>query len=171
MPGSGKTHFGRRLAAVLKMSFLDLDQLIEKEEGMSIRQIVEEKGEAGFREMEAKVLRTTEHLYSVVISCGGGTPIYNENMGWIKNRGLVLWINTDLEIICKRIAQNLGRRPMFVGLSDVELERKIHKIYVERAKIYAKSDLQVKIGASSKPLLNLVIQKIMLLNRNKNRRL
>src|SRR5690606_13750007 len=108
---------------------------------------------------------------SVVISCGGGTPIYNENMGWIKNRGLVLWINTDLEIICKRIAQNLGRRPMFVGLSDVELERKIHKIYVERAKIYAKSDLQVKIGASSKPLLNLVIQKIMLLNRNKNRRL
>lgn len=161
MPGAGKTHFGRQLAQSLGLHFKDLDDMIEKSEGRYIRQIIEEKGEPYFRELERDMLRSTGKMHSHVVSCGGGSPVHHGNMEWMKMNGIVLWLNTDLDVVAKRIAQNITRRPMFMGLNDAEIRVKLRELYEKRRKTYAKSDVQVDVNVKQTNVLAVVIQRVM----------
>ncbi|HEY1046563.1 MAG TPA: shikimate kinase [Bacteroidia bacterium] len=169
MPGAGKTHFGRHLAQSLNMQFKDLDEMLERHEGKMVKQIIEENGEAKFRLMEHETLLSTLTMGNHVISCGGGTPIYHNNIDWMKMNGIVIWLDTDLEIIGRRIAQNVTRRPLFMGLNEPQINEKLKELYAKRRKTYAKADVLIEVVNKGAISLNAVIQRIMKASRLKRK--
>lgn len=161
MPGSGKTFLGRKIALALKLQFTDLDEKIEKQEHMMIRQIISEKGETYFRELEKDVLHQTADKNNFVISCGGGTPVFYDNMEWMKKNGIVIWLNTPVRIIAERIFKNITRRPLFIGLSKDELNIKIEELIKKRTPFYRKAHLVIEKNLHNNSSLSTVIQDVI----------
>ena len=90
--GSGKTTAGKKLAAALKWSFIDLDLEIEKSQGKSISEIFSGPGEQLFRQIESETLHSLHIESDTVISIGGGTPCFCGNMDFMKKNGLVIYL-------------------------------------------------------------------------------
>jgi shikimate kinase len=140
--GSGKTTIGRKLAAKLGYEFIDLDAAIEKAEGMYIRDIINEKSEAYFREVETHTLKLLE-LSDKVISTGGGTPYYFDNMDWMKTNGTVIYIELDEAALFSRLkTTNLEHRPLLKGLDDEGLKAFIHNKLAERESYYNQANIK-----------------------------
>lgn len=150
MPGSGKTTLGKKLANTLDYEFVDLDFLIQQNEGMSIEQIFEEKGEDFFREIERMYLQSTNKLKKTIISTGGGTPCFFDNMEWINQHGLSIFLNISLEQLMQRILQNPTKRPLLKGLSESEVYEKLLNLMEIRNPYYLKSKLIVDINGLNK---------------------
>lgn len=161
MPGSGKSYLGRKIAQTLKLQFLDIDELIEKHEKKLIRTIILENGEKYFRDIERTILHQTEFKNKFVISCGGGTPTFFDNMDWMKKNGIVIWINSPLEIISERIAKNITRRPLFIGLSKEEINNKLLELSQKRTPFYKKSNITIEINKQKKLSLSSIIQQVI----------
>lgn len=169
MPGSGKTYIGRILSNTFKLKYIDLDESIEKQEGKMIKYIIEENGEAYFRKLEQQALHETANQHQIIVSCGGGTPIFFDNIDFMKQKGIVIWLNTSLQIIADRILKNITRRPMFLGLNKTEIDQKVNDIFERRKKYYQQSDITMVNDSNGKASINGAIQKIMKLMKRKNR--
>ena len=140
MMGSGKTTVGQHLAQSLNYRFIDTDQTIEAIAKKSIPAIFEQSGETSFRELETQVLSELSVYTRTVISTGGG--IIQEQMNWSYLRhGLVVWLDVDLEVLKKRVAQDRDR-----PLAD-----KLESLLVTRRPLYAQADLQVSPGLEQSP--------------------
>ena len=118
--GVGKTTIGKQLARELSLEFIDSDHEIEKRAGADISWIFEVEGEAGFREREAKVLEELTHLPDVLISTGGGCVLSDKNRQHLKSRGVVVFLDTSLDIQLMRTKKD-KKRPLLqnVNHSDV----------------------------------------------------
>lgn len=141
MPASGKSTTARWLARKLNWEWLDLDTRLEEDLGMSVPMALELMGEEKFRLSEQKALRNTKHLVRVVVSCGGGTAAYFDNMEWMKNQGLTLFLNPELNILAQRIASQPMQRPHFKGLSSDEILTKLLEIQEKRANFYSEAKI------------------------------
>ena len=130
---------------------------------------MQEKGEPYFRELERETLHSTVQKNNFVISCGGGTPVFYDNMEWMKKNGIVIWLNTPLDVISERIFKNITRRPMFMGLSKEELNVKIDELTKKRSPIYKKAHISIEKYYQNKLLLSTVIQDIIKLSVRNNR--
>lgn len=97
MPGAGKTFLGREIAARMGRKFVDIDDLIEEREGMTIPEIFAKKGEGYFRKVESKVLEEACIQRGLVIATGGGIVKVKENYKIIKQNGVVIWVKRDLD--------------------------------------------------------------------------
>lgn len=139
MPASGKSTFGKKLANLLQYQFIDLDELIEEGEEMTIPDIFEQKGEAFFRDLEHQYLKKTKNK-NTLIATGGGTPCYNNNMQWMNENGTTIWLNAPLILLVSRVKQSKDR-PLFAELTDDELNQKIADLLTERTPFYAQSQL------------------------------
>ena len=157
------------LAQTLKMQFFDLDEMLEKQELVSIRTLITDKGEPYFRQQEHEMLKKTLDYNNCVIACGGGTPFHFNNMDLMKSNGIVIWLNTDLLIIKRRIVQNSTRRPLFLGLSEGEILDKLNVLYENRRRTYAKADVLIDHNQQHTVSLSAVIQKVMKHLKNKRR--
>ncbi len=146
LPGSGKSTFGKQLARKLNFVFFDLDSAIESGEGKEIRQIFEESGEGVFRNIESKYLgKILDGVEGFVLSTGGGTPCFNDNMDLINNKALSVFLDVSLDEVHRRLADNgKGKRPLFAGMDSGELTLKLKNLEVERRGYY----LQAKIKLS-----------------------
>lgn len=134
--GSGKTHWGRLLSEKLGIRFFDLDEQVTEHAGKSIPEIFAADGEEQFRLMEKEVLYIiTESHDSFIMSCGGGTPCYFNNIEYLNNNGTTIWINTPLDILHRRLVHEKEKRPLIKSLSDEELRGFISKKFSDR-KIY-----------------------------------
>jgi shikimate kinase len=80
MPGTGKSSIGKNVAKMLDFNFIDLDKMIEKKSDSSIAEIWQNFGEDYFRNLESKTLKEISALQNTLVSCGGGTPCYFENI-------------------------------------------------------------------------------------------
>lgn len=136
MPGSGKSTWGKKLASVLRYSFIDLDVLIEQNEQQSIAGIFAQKGEEHFRNLEYQYLLKTLNINNVVISCGGGTPCYNNNMNLINENGISIYLNAKKGILLDRILNAKKQRPLFFNLTRPEIEKKIEELLALRIPYY-----------------------------------
>ena len=160
--GSGKSHWGRLLSSHTSWSYLDLDTLIEKEAGMSIPAIFSEKGEEHFRLLERDLLSDTiEKHPNLILSCGGGTPCFYNNIDLMKSKGKVLWLNTALPVLVERLKKEKQTRPLIKEVSDEELTHFIFKkmndrrIYYEQAHLTIRedeADLNTLLQAINQPL-------------------
>src|SRR4051794_20436872 len=96
--GSGKTHWGSRLAERFHLPFFDLDKVISEKEQKTIPEIFAEKGEEYFRYCEKQSLeQLVEENTEFIISCGGGTPCFFNNIRFMKDKGKVIWLNTEID--------------------------------------------------------------------------
>ncbi len=158
---SGKTTFGKKLANALQYDFIDLDALIEKEEGISITEIFQTKGEEYFREIENNVLKQTVSIKNAVISCGGGTPCFYNNMDFINNNGLSIWLNPPLGFIIDRIKKEPNQRPLVKGLTGDALKVKVEHHYYERIPFYNKAKMEYNSKLTKESdFINLVKSRI-----------
>ena len=146
LPGSGKSTFGKQVATLLNFAFIDLDQLIEEGTGKKISQIFSEEGEGKFRELESIYLqKVLEGPEGFVLSTGGGTPCFNDNMDLINERAVSVYLEVSLEEILKRLSRDkLGKRPMFAGLGEGEITLKLKNLLASRESYYLQS--KIKLG-------------------------
>lgn len=139
--GTGKTSIGKLLATKLGRGFIDLDQKIERDTGMSIPKIFEVHGEKYFRELEKSAVRETCAKKNLVIATGGGTVKDSENFRLLKNSGVIICLTCEPEEIFNRTVRR-GERPILDGAGDERLAT-IKKLLAEREKFYSKADYTV----------------------------
>ena len=146
--GCGKSAVGKRLAALKSLSFIDLDEYIESQEKKTISQIFEQKGELYFRKKERfyleKLLSKDPHA---VISLGGGTPCYFDNIDFVvqKKDILSLYLKTSPKTLAGRLFDQKDHRPMIAHLqTPQELEEFIGKHLFERVLFYIKAEHHIK---------------------------
>ncbi len=153
--GSGKTWLSRRLSEHQGIPRYDLDEEIEREQGLSIGEFFHAHGESAFRKLERETLeRLCENIRKqvsaegstkgrpvAVVSTGGGTPCFGDNMEWMNRNGLTVWLNTPKEIILARLGRGKAHRPLIAGLDDEGLEAFVSDTLEARRPHYAKAGL------------------------------
>lgn len=141
--GSGKSYWGKKLSTSLDLPCFDLDKEIEKNEGLSIAAIFEAYGEAKFRQLEAQYLRLLAEKEALLLSCGGGTPCFSENMQFMNNNGTTLWLDVPVAVMVNRLKRNKNKRPLIKNLSDSELRLFVEEKLKERRAYYEQAQLIV----------------------------
>jgi shikimate kinase len=133
--GTGKTAVGHVLAGRLGWAFLDTDEMIEKQVGMSVSKIFAAAGEPAFRDMEAQTIRLAALMDKAVISTGGGAVLREENVRELEKKGLTVCLNARPETIMGRLKDDVDTRPLLQG-ADPFL--KVQKILNDRRAAYAR---------------------------------
>jgi len=141
--GSGKTTAGKKMAALLNSSFTDLDNLVEREAVTTISELFNE-GEEKFREAERRALHGTAEIASGVISTGGGTPCFYDNMDWMNAHGITVYLRLDPESLCHRLLSSKRPRPLISGKSPEQLKQYITETLKEREKFYRQARYMVR---------------------------
>ena len=137
--GAGKTTLGRALAKELKIEFIDLDNYIEERLCKSISQIFAEKGEEGFREIERRMLHEAGEFENVIISTGGGTPCFFDNIEYMNRQGATVFLDVPVERLFIRLSIARKKRPLIMGKSDEELRCFIAEQLAKRLPHYSKA--------------------------------
>lgn len=140
---SGKTTTGRKLARELNYSFFDIDENIEKEQGKSIGEIIEKKGDDFFRKIERRKLKETFKKKNTVVSTGGGTPCYFDNIDLMNKKGITVFMNPGEEIIFNRWKLLKDSRPLLKKIPTVELQPTLHRLLTFRAESYGAAKIMV----------------------------
>ncbi len=155
MMGSGKTTIGKSLSQRLNMQFADIDDIIEKKNGLSISAIFEQRGEKTFRQEEEEESKNAIKRSNIIIALGGGAFI-NENIrDEIKKNSVSIWLDLDVEILYKRV--NLSqKRPLLKNSSKENLK----KIYNDRKRIYSLADFKIQCTLKNKDQIINEIVKI-----------
>lgn len=143
--GSGKSYWGRIWAAEEHLRFYDLDAKIEKAFKMNITDIFEKKGEEKFRELERYHLRKFESKRNFVLACGGGTPCFFDNLEWMKDHGIVIYLKAEPEVILKQIINETEQRPIIKKVNPSELLFFIQKKLEEREPYYSKANIVANV--------------------------
>ena len=158
--GSGKSALGKRLAQLKSMSFIDLDDHIESHEKISISMMFEQKGELYFRKKERFYLeKLLTKNFPTIISLGGGTPCYFDNIDYIvqKKDLLSLYLKTSTKTLASRLFQQKEHRPMIAHINSIEeLDKFIAKHLFERVPFYLKA--KHHISTDNQTIDDLVIQ-------------
>ena len=152
MMGSGKSYWTKYLSKKIKTGGYDLDFIIESNEEKTIAEIFAEEGEAYFRQQEAKLLRWFKEKKSFVLATGGGTPCFNENIKWMNQQGITIWIDEPIDALVKRLTPEKDHRPLIKNLSNIALhefltnKRMERLFYYQQAKIHlTKEDINEKM--------------------------
>ena len=154
MMGVGKTTIGKRLAKELSYAFIDMDKIIEKQEGESISSIFRNKGEDYFRKIEKKLTIIELKKNSSVISLGGGAFLNSTIRQYSKKKSISFWLDVPIEILIKRLKKS-KKRPV---LEKEKTDASIKKIYFIRKKFYNKAHYRIKCKALT---LKQIIEKIL----------
>ena len=157
--GVGKTTIGRLLADELNLEFLDSDQEIERRAGTNISWIFDVEGEEGFRLREIAVINDLTQCKGVLIATGGGSILRLENRRCLVSRGVVVFLDTSLELQIKRTERD-KKRPLLQNVEDHasvlrELKGKRHPLYEEIA------DIRIFVGEqSTKRIVNDIVKAL-----------
>lgn len=143
---SGKTNLGRLLAEKLGYRFLDLDYMFEERYRISILDFFEKYDEEAFRKIERSLLRETISLEDCVISTGGGTPCFFDNMDIIKKAGFSIYLYREIPDLVARLKMVRRKRPKLKGVPADELHDRIAEQMECRAGFYSRADFVVKGG-------------------------
>ena len=137
--GSGKTTVGKALSKETGMMIYDLDWYIESRMRKSVSQIFAERGEEGFRKIEYNMLHEVAEFEDVIISCGGGTPCFFDNMDYLNQQGDVVYLKATPETLYKHLLMAKIERPLLKGKSSEELIAYITEHLKERSPFYEKA--------------------------------
>jgi shikimate kinase len=141
--GSGKSTAGKKLASLMGWTFTDLDKSIGDFAGKSIPEIFEQHGEEYFRKIESELLRNIKAHTNTVISTGGGAPCYDDNMDFMLDTGLTIYLKLTPLQLRSRLTGSNDDRPLIKGLGPEELLSYIEKKLSEREEVYSRSEIIV----------------------------
>ena len=136
---SGKTTLGKALADSSNLDFIDLDDFIEQKAGCSISEIFKRDGEGRFRELEQESLHEVSDFQDCIISCGGGTPCFFDNMDHMNRSGLTVFLDADESTLIRRLLLYGADRPLVSGKSISELQKFIEMQLADRKQYYEKA--------------------------------
>ena len=139
MMGAGKSTIGRRLAARLRLRFVDADSEIETAAGMTIPEIFEIHGESYFRDGEARVIARLLEDGPAVLATGGGSFMREETRGRIGTRAISIWLKADADVIMRRVRRRADR-PL---LQTTDPAATVGRLMTEREPVYQHADLTI----------------------------
>jgi shikimate kinase len=142
---AGKTMIGRALARRLKRPFFSTDVLVEEKEKRTIRQIFEQSGEAYFRSVENGVVKQLANQQGVIIDCGGGVVLNNENFTELRKNGIIIHLKASPEVVYQRI-KGESNRPL---LNVPDPLARVRELYEQRLPLYNQADMVVDVSSSS----------------------
>lgn len=155
--GSGKTYWGQVLAAKNNFNFIDLDAIIENSIDISISQIFDTKGEFFFRKIETEVLTKISTKHNTIIATGGGTPCFNNNMSWMNENGITIWLNQSIENIIEKIIPEKIQRPLIADISNQDLSAFFANQLQQRKFFYQQSNHNLNANEISENNLQKII--------------
>lgn len=159
--GAGKTTVGKALAKDLGVTFYDLDWYIETRMHCKVKDIFDRQGEEGFRKIERNMLHEVAEFENVVISCGGGTPCFFDNMDYMNSRGTVVYLKCTPEVLFKHLKMGKGVRPLLLGKNDEELMDFIKEQLQKREQYYLKANNIVDVSLMETPdKISVTVEKV-----------
>lgn len=156
---AGKSSVGKVLAERLKYQFIDLDECIVKDEGQSIKEIFEQKGEAYFRKAESSMLAEVSRAKNIIISTGGGTPCFNDNINLMKEKGRVIWLYVSPETVIKRVSSS-QTRPLLNDMSEDDRYKKIKTHMEEREIYYSQANILIDAEQEIESIVDIIVEKL-----------
>ena len=141
---SGKTRLGNELSARIGYPFIDIDALFEEKYRITILDFFEKYEELNFRKIESELLKETLVHDDAVISTGGGTPCFFDNMEVIKNNGISIYLKMSTPALMKRLTLVRKKRPLLKDQSKANLEKFIHHQIAEREIFYKQADFIIQ---------------------------
>ena len=154
MMGVGKSTIGRLLAKRLKIKFVDVDRIIEKNERKTIKQIFDENGETYFRKLEKKITLKLLKNKKIVVALGGGAFINDEIRDKVLKTSVSIWLKVSLDKLHKRYRRN-DKRPL---LNKKKIDKEVRNIYLSRKKIYSLADFKINCDNINKAE---IVEKIL----------
>lgn len=144
--GAGKTTVGKALAKALDIPFYDLDWYIESRMRKTVAQIFVEGGEEGFRKIEYNMLHEVAEFEDIIISCGGGTPCFFDNMDYLNQQGQVVYLKAAPEVLYKHLMMGKGERPLLKNKTPEELLHFIREQLEKREPFYSKAKYTLDVS-------------------------
>lgn len=149
--GCGKSVLGKRLASRLKLDFADLDNLIEERYKMTVPGIFSHFDECVFRKIESEMLKTfSSSRDNFVLSCGGGTPCFNNNMDLINSSGISIYINLTAKSLTDRLLNSKTNRPLIKNTPRERLFERVTELLEIREYYYNQAQIIID-GINLKP--------------------
>lgn len=142
--GAGKTTVARRLANRLGYEVLDTDAMLEEKYKISVDDFFHKYDEPLFRKLETQILQSTENLDDVVISTGGGTACFNDNISWMNDHGITVFLRISPQAAVDRLLHSKKKRPLTESLSETELTEYVQSHYASRMPYYEQAKISVK---------------------------
>lgn len=139
--GAGKTTLGKSLSTVMNLPFIDLDNFIESRQHKTVKEIFAEVGEEGFRQIERRALDEVAQYEDVIISLGGGTPCFFDNMEVINAAGTSVYLKPSEEVLLKRLIKGKHKRPLLADKSDDQILEVIRQQLAWREPYYLKAQI------------------------------
>jgi len=137
--GCGKTTVGKALSKETGMMFYDLDWYIESRMHTTIPKLFKEKGEEAFRKVEYNMLHEVAEFEDVIISCGGGTPCFFDNIDYLNQQGDVVYLKATPEVLYNHLLMARTERPLLKDKGPEELIAYITEHLKEREPFYSKA--------------------------------
>ena len=144
--GAGKTTVGKALAKALNVSFYDLDWYIETRMRRTVKQIFDQEGEEGFRRIEHNMLHEVAEFENVVVSCGGGTPCFYDNIDYMNAQGQVVYLKASPEVLYVHLKMGKGVRPLLLNKTPDEVRQFIVEQLAYREQFYSKARYTLDIN-------------------------
>ena len=137
--GSGKTTVGKALSKDMGIPFYDLDWYIESRMRKTVAQIFAERGEEGFRKIEYNMLHEVAEFENVIISCGGGTPCFFDNMDYMNGQGETVYLKASPEVLYGHLKMGKTERPLLKNKTPEEMQVFIAEQLEMREPYYSKA--------------------------------
>lgn len=160
--GCGKSTIGRKIARFAHLRFVDTDSLVEQREQATVADVITYHGEEYFRGVEHSVLQSTAEEDDLVVSTGGGLPVWGDNMARIGELGISIYLRRSPQNIISRLSPyGRQKRPKFRGLNDEELLAFMTSHMAEREPVYSKADIVIDCDTmADSDIIDLIMSKI-----------
>jgi shikimate kinase len=163
MSGAGKTTWGKKLALAYRIRHIDIDEYIEVLEATSISRIFALKGESTFRKIESLALKTivSQSKEKLIISCGGGTPLAEENFLFMREHGCIVYLEAEIATLLVNLENGKDERPL-LKTDVVNPDARLSELFEKRRKIYERADYKLIVEKlrieDFKPILDQCIE-------------
>lgn len=137
--GAGKTTVGKALSKDLDMPFYDLDWYIESRMHRTVKQLFDQQGEEGFRKIEHNMLHEVAEFENVILSCGGGTPCFFDNMSYLNKQGETIYLKAEPDVLYSHLKMGKVVRPLLLNKTPDEVRTFIQQQLSQREKYYAQA--------------------------------
>ena len=165
--GAGKTTVGKALAKALGVTFYDLDWYIETRMRRTVKQIFDQEGEEGFRRIEHNMLHEVAEFENVVLSCGGGTPCFFDNIDYMNRQGQVVYLKASPDVLYQHLKMGKSVRPLLLDKTPDEVKTFIVEQLAYRERFYSKAGYALDVNLlDNYDKINITVEKLIGILKN-----